>query len=263
MLGLMAVLAVSPAQRVLALTPVQRAAVSQPPPVAPGGFAVLPLSMPPLVAGQATVQVVPQSNQTYGTFGYRTLGQSFVPSPATFGGGIQTGPEGGFLSVGRSDGSAMFTTPGPQIGQQQAAGGTPAAQPALNPSLSPETSSQENTGAAGEGLVMPTDSGPATASAATVPRFGTAAAAAAPQGAQPFTRSPELSDLLTRIARSKGMLSGQGIDVYLSNDIARVQGTVRTAHDCVLLPSVLALEPDVRQIDNRLVVEGSGTVSSK
>ena len=68
---------------------------------------------------------------------------------------------------------------------------------------------------------------------------------------------------MTRIARSKGMLSGQGIDVYLSNDTARVQGTVRTAHDCVLLPSVLALEPDVRQIDNRLVVEGSGTASAK
>jgi len=67
---------------------------------------------------------------------------------------------------------------------------------------------------------------------------------------------------LTRIARTKGMLSGQGIDVYLSNNVARLEGTVRTPGDCVLLASVLALEPGVRQIDNRLVAEGSGTLSS-
>ena len=61
---------------------------------------------------------------------------------------------------------------------------------------------------------------------------------------------------MTQIARSKGMLPGQGIDVYLSNNIALLHGTVRTPGDSVLLANVLALEPEVLQIDNRLVAFG-------
>ena len=45
-------------------------------------------------------QVPPQGNQNYGTFGNRTLGQSLVPAPSTFGGGIQTAPGGSFLFLG-------------------------------------------------------------------------------------------------------------------------------------------------------------------
>ena len=72
----------------------------------------------------------------------------------------------------------------------------------------------------------------------------------------------DLSDRLTRIARTRGMLFGQGIDVYLSNNKALVQGIVHSPGDSALLANVLALEPEVRQIDNRLVPEGSGGLSS-
>jgi hypothetical protein len=58
------------------------------------------------------------------------------------------------------------------------------------------------------------------------------------------------------------MLAGQDIDVYMSDNVARVQGAVRTPADCVLLKNVLALEPEVRQIDNRLVPAASGTPSN-
>ena len=79
---------------------------------------------------------------------------------------------------------------------------------------------------------------------------------------QPYPRSPELSDRLTRIALAKGMLSDHGIDVYLSNHVALVQGAVRTSGDSVLLANVLALEPEVRRIDNRLIAHGAGLISS-
>jgi hypothetical protein len=75
---------------------------------------------------------------------------------------------------------------------------------------------------------------------------------------QPYSRSPELSDRLTMIARSKGMLVGKGINVYMSNDVALVQGTVRTPADSAALASVLGLEPDVEHIDNRLSVAATG-----
>jgi len=77
--------------------------------------------------------------------------------------------------------------------------------------------------------------------------------------AEPYLRSPELSDRLTRIARTRGMLSGPAIDVYLSGNIALVQGVVRTAANRTVLANVLGLEPDVSQIDNRLVVQGYGS----
>ena len=54
----------------------------------------------------------------------------------------------------------------------------------------------------------------------------------------------------------QGHAPRSGIDVYLSNNIALLHGTVRTLSDCVLLAKVLALEPGVRQIDNRLVAFG-------
>ena len=71
---------------------------------------------------------------------------------------------------------------------------------------------------------------------------------------QPYSFSPDLSDRITSIARARGMLASQGISVYLSNDIALLQGTVRTPSDRDTLASVLSLEPDVYRIDNRLEV---------
>ena len=75
---------------------------------------------------------------------------------------------------------------------------------------------------------------------------------------QQFYRSPELSDRLTMIARSRGMLVGKGINVYLSNDFALVRGTVHSPADSAALASVLGLEPDVEHIDNRLSVAATG-----
>ncbi len=233
--------------------------------------------------------VVAQSSEIRGMFGNRTLGQSFMPRPSTFGGGLQTGPSGNFLYFGRPDGSTAFATPWRQIDTSeidQAAGVRRAAQAALNVTLPPqspapkynlfelptitefgppsfpETSGWEGTSPAEQALGMTLGIGSSAASYVPVPRVGARAASASAARPQPYTRSPDLSGRLTRIARTKGMLSGHGIDVYLSNNMALLQGTVRTPGDRVLLANVLALEPEVRQIDNRLVVEGYGTLSS-
>ncbi len=90
---------------------------------------------------------------------------------------------------------------------------------------------------------------------------GTAAPAASPQ--QPYIRSPELSDRLTQIARSKGLLFGPAIDVYVSNNVVLIQGAVGTPSDSTLLASLLALEPDVVRIDNRLVALGSSQTTAR
>ena len=102
----------------------------------------------PVVSAPSFVQpqmaVAPVSAQggatAYGTFGNRTLGQSFVPSASTFGGGIQTGPSGNFLYAGRVDGSAAFATPWRQIDPAvlaQAAAANGAAEPAPAPLFRP------------------------------------------------------------------------------------------------------------------------------
>ena len=58
--------------------------------------------------------------------------------------------------------------------------------------------------------------------------------------------------------------SQEAINVYMSNGVALVQGAVRTRDQGVLLLNILSLEPQVRQIDNRLVVvEGPGGQASK
>jgi hypothetical protein len=103
---------------------------------------------------------------------------------------------------------------------------------------------------------MTLDTGVAPAWSFSHAQGGTRIASKLAARTESYSRSPELSDRLTQIARSKGMLPGQGIDVYLSNSIALVHGTVRTPSDCVLLANVLATEPEVRQIDNRLVAFG-------
>ncbi len=121
-----------------------------------------------------------------------------------------------------------------------------------------------NFGAATEGM------NPGAAQQSATPGATPAAVNAAPQRAkfytasvlstrrQPFTRSPELSNRLTSIARNRDMLVGKDINVYLSNDVALVQGTVRTPADSAMLASVLGLEPDVEHIDNRLSVAAMG-----
>ena len=200
-------------------------------------MAVLALSLCKLQ--MVVAQVPPQGNQNYGTFGNRTLGQPLVPAPSTFGGGIQTAPGGRFL--GRSDGSPVSATPGLQNSTRVP---TPnaAAQPALNAAVSPQSPAAERdapelpsiTNSAP--LSVPETNGP-EGTVRTAPALGltpgTAAPAASPQ--QPYSRSPELSDRLTQIARTKGLLFGPAIDVYVSNNVALIQGAVGTPSDSTLL----------------------------
>ena len=84
---------------------------------------------------------------------------------------------------------------------------------------------------------------------------GSAPPAASPQ--QAFSRSPELSDRLTQIARTKGLLFGPAIDIYVSNNVALIQGAVGTPSDSTQLATALAREPGIVRIDNRLVALGS------
>jgi hypothetical protein len=113
----------------------------------------------------------------------------------------------------------------------------------------------------GEGMV-PAEQGPGIGPTAAFHRVAAGMGSTSVRSRQPSVRSPDLSDRLTRIARAKGMLSGEGIDVYLSNSGAILRGTVRAPGNSVLLANLLALEPEVQQIDNQLVVEGTGTPSS-
>jgi hypothetical protein len=205
-------------------------------------------------------QVPPQGNQNYGTFGNRTLGQPLVPAPSTFGGGIQTAPGGSFL--GRLDGSPVSATPGLQNSTRVP---TPnaAVQPALNAAFSPQSPVAERNAPE---LPSITNSAPLSVSETSgpegtvriAPALGltsrSAPSAASPR--QPYSRSPELSDRLTQIARTKGLLFGRAIDVYLSKNVAIMQGAVGTPADRVLMAKVLALEPEVQQIDNHLVAIG-------
>jgi hypothetical protein len=230
-------------------------------------------------------QLLSQGKETRGLFGNRTLGHSFTPRPNTFG-GIQTGSSGDFLYVGRWDDSSAFATSWRRIDTAvlyQAVGTSAAAQPALRadivpqlpvpdynlptvpefaPRSFPETNGWEGTSRTEQALGSALGIGAPAASNATIRRVSMRATSASAARPQPYARSPELSDRLTRIARATGMLSGQGIDVYLGSNVALLQGTVRKPDDCVLLANVLALEPEVQRIDNRLVAEGSGTLLS-
>jgi len=202
-------------------------------------------------------QPAPQNNQVYGMFGSRTLGQSLVPSASTFGGGIQTNPDGSFRGIGTP---AVGTPTVPAVVNAAPSPQSPA--PASGPPefpLFPETSETEDMGQAGA-AEQALGAGPPPAAVARETRFGSRAPAAVVHGPLPYARSTELSDRLTRFARAKGILSARGIDVYLSGTSARLEGTVGTPRDRDLLATILGLEPAVRQIDNRLVVEGAGTI---
>jgi hypothetical protein len=78
-------------------------------------------------------------------------------------------------------------------------------------------------------------------------------ASAAPLTA--FSRSVELSNRMTQLARSRGMLAGPGIEVLMRGDVTVLQGKVHTSAEAATLANVLSLEPQVRRIDNRLATE--------
>ncbi len=222
-----------------------------------------------------------------GTFGYRVLGQPLVPTQGMFGSGIQTNVAGSFLFVGRPNGGNDFATPWQHPYQSvidQAIAALPPAQLTLPPQqpvgavqVAPPAGTLTPSVQIGPPAQLPPPGYnapvPSPEQGANVPS-GVAAGAtwnyalgrsvnrAGAARAEPYVHSPELSARLTRIARIRGMLAGHAIDVYLSGNAALVQGVVRTAADRTVLGNVLGLEPDVSRIDNRLVVQGYGTLST-
>ena len=179
-----------------------------PAPAAPVMFSVGPQTAVGAVPAQGGTQFSAQGGTVYGTFGSRTLGQSFVPSPSTFGGGIQTSPTGSFLYAGRTDGSAALATPWRQF-NAGAAGA--AAQPAYG-TAGPQSPAPEEFGgpATDEMNAWPMNAGEGLSALEQVLGMTAgleppAALRMAPQAAvarpQPYARSPELSALMTRIAQ--------------------------------------------------------------
>jgi hypothetical protein len=229
--------------------------------------------VPPAAAAPAVpVQsVAADGNQNYGTFGNRTLGQPLVPAPSTFRGGIQTAPGGSF--IGRLDGSPASAAPGPQNNTLNGA-----AQPALKAAISPQslpvdrdapelpsiTNSAPLSGPnanAPEGTADPGPGVPGAPRVPAAPALGLTSGSAPPTTstwcpASPqlaYARSRDLSDRLTEFARTKGLLFGPAIDVYVSNNVALIQGAVGTPSDSIQLATALAHEPEILRIDNRLV----------
>ncbi len=64
-----------------------------------------------LGVGSMVLAQTPQGPVYYSSFYNLSLGRSFVPPPSGFGGGIQTGPTGNFLYLGRTDGAVDIGTP--------------------------------------------------------------------------------------------------------------------------------------------------------
>jgi hypothetical protein len=215
-----------------------------------------------------------------GMFGTRVLGQPLTPSRSAFGGGVQTNATGSFLYIGRTSGGTDFTAPwrhpyqsvldqtvpalpamqltlSPQQPTTAAPAGSPSATPApavqVAPTAQPPVPGTNAPGAS------PAQGPGMTPNAPTMPGWSFATGQndnRAAASVDTFTRSPELSDRLTRIARSRGMLVGPVIDVLVSGNVAMVQGKVRTQANRLLLGNIVGLEPDVSRIDNRLTVSG-------
>jgi hypothetical protein len=235
-------------------------------------------------------QVRFQGAEIPGMFGGRSLGRPIAPGRSNSVSGIQTGPSGAFLYLGRSDGPNAFAAPWRRIelGPLPETTGSPLVMPQtapVIPSLGPELYQPSTSSQAGPEEQYPAAPAGATTSPAasgTAPPTGTPTSVARPSAAAPsrvaklhiaigtravastsasgqgYVRSPGLSDRLTRIARSNGMLAGPGIDVLLGNGTAVLRGCVHTGENRIVLANLIGLEPGVQQVDNGLVVEGLG-----
>jgi hypothetical protein len=138
-------------------------------------------------------------------------------------------------------------------------------EPTVAPAVPEETNGLPAAAPAAPNLRMPVGAEPAVQPAVAIPtgqRFRMQVGFTPHTRPQlnTFIRSEELSNHLTSIARNKGMLTGSDIDVYLSDEVAIVQGKVRSPGDRTLLANVLSLNPGVQQIDNRLVVQQSSSM---
>jgi hypothetical protein len=229
---------------------------------------------------------VGQYSYQAGQFGYRVLGQPLAPPPSMFNGGLSTGVTGRFQALGRLNGLGDFAMPWRQpyqsaIGQAIVVSNAPVTLPmqssGANAQIMPPPVTQMPAVPMGPPLQSPQPGYNAPVplpeqAAGTTPAAETGRAwnymtgqsvnRAVSVPAESYVPSPVLSARLTRIARARGMLAGPAIDVYLSGDVALVQGLVRNVANGTVLCNVLGLEPGVSRIDNRLVVQRYGSRTS-
>jgi len=219
-----------------------------------------------------------QQRTVRGLFGDRTLGHALRPATSRFGGGIQRGPNGEFLGLGRADGSSMFRAsrrqgePSPLLVSR----GTPPYAPAAFGSRSmaaPQErreqplTTQQSTGRRPVWFRSPSPPSETTTPSGSarlyVPRKSPGwSVAGAPEsdstGAKgPFLPSPDVSARITRLARVGGVRTSSGMQVCLHGSTATVRGTVATSYQRSLVGNLVGLEPGVYHVNNLVVVEAA------
>jgi hypothetical protein len=241
------------------------------------------------VQGMFGTQTVgmPLRNPVPGMFGTQTMGLSMAPYANRLGGRTLVNAMSDYSNPGgvygpTALGQQLLLNAPPMFLLQSEPAAAPATQPPgpvynltevqAAPQTVPQTNSTNPEANGTEGANQTADGQTATAAAtaAAAPAFpyvlqsraGRPTAYASFARPQSYNRSPELSDRLTRIARQKNMLAGQGIDVYLGDRVAVLKGVVRTAGDRSLLANVVGLEPEVQYVDNRLTTEAGSSLSA-
>jgi hypothetical protein len=217
-----------------------------------------------------------------GMFGDRSLGHPIQPGASHFGSGIQRGPSGDLLSVGRTNGAAMFPTPwrrtepaplpvywGPSYlfavpGVQP--GLVPQEQPGQVPSEQPRPPEQPTPEQPAPGIwfrsppsettTPPTSGstgfyGPGNSLGLSVAGAPGSVAAAATDSFRP---SPGVSTRITRLAQAGGVLTSSGVQVSVQGNTATIRGAVATSYDRSLVGSLVSLEPGVWHVDNQVTV---------
>lgn len=241
-------------------------------------YAAIGISVSLMLGSPAILSAQDAGWQTRGMFGDRTLGRSLSPAPAQRVPGLQTGPSGNFMGIGRPDGSSMFSTPWRRI--EPAPVFIPAVLPggypnAIAPAAPVEAPSQpalpeqgmpseiapgaegvqgESAGGAGAGGAPSAAFGGATLPAIKWSLAGSAGATVAAR-TESYRVNPELSARMTRIAQMKGVGTPAGITVALGDRTAVLRGVVTSPHAREMLANVARLEPGIWQVDNRLSVQ--------
>jgi len=220
-----------------------------------------------------------------GMFGDRTLGRPLQPAASRFGSGIQRGPSGNFLGLGRADGSSTFLTPWrrsepaprpvnwatpPYIfavpGPQPVI--APHEQPAQAPGERPLPPQHSTPGQPASDIWFRSPSPPSETTTPVTPgsagRYGPRkslgwSATGAPGGDStaakgPFLPSPGVSARITRLAQAGGVRTSTGMQVCVQGSTATVRGAVATPYQRSLVGNLVGLESGVWHVDNQVIV---------
>ena len=184
-----------------------------------------------------------QTARQGGMFYNPSFGRSFQPRPSGFGGGIETGASGNFLYPTRGNGTGFAAPWRPAPLPVAPVGQASAVERVLQMGPVGAAPQPANVGPATPVAVAPLAAPNPTiatqpANIPTVPQLGVPFgitvqnpaqnASISAAAADPYAYSPTLSLLMTRIARNKGVLAGLDIRVFVSNRLARIEGTVST-----------------------------------